>query len=138
MWKPVLTYAALLAIGVFALEWMEYRYLARAFGVEIFLVLVALAFAGLGAWAAIVLTGRVPAAAEFERNEAALSSLAITPREYQVLQRLVTGGSNKQIARELGVSPNTVKTHAARLYEKLDVSGRVAAIEKARFLSLIP
>lgn len=138
MWKPALLYAALLAIGVFALEWLEYRYLARAFGVEIFLLLVALGFGALGVWAGIALTRRSAPPAAFERNEAALSSLAITPREYQVLQRFVTGGSNKQIARELGVSPNTVKTHAARLYQKLDVSGRVAAIEKARFLCLIP
>ena len=138
LWKPVLLYAAALAIGVFALEWLQYRYLARAFGIEIFFLLVALGFAGLGAWLAVTLTRRAPAPDGFVRNEAALASLAITPREYEVLEGLVSGASNKQIARRLGCSPNTVKTHAASLYRKLEVTGRVGAIEKARFLSLIP
>jgi len=138
MRKPILLYATALALGVFALEWLEYRYLARAFGLEIFLFLVALGFAGLGAWAAMTLTRRAPAGTRFERNEAALASLAITPREYEVLERLAAGGSNKEIARALSCSPNTVKTHIARLYEKLEASGRVRALEKARFLRLIP
>ena len=42
------------------------------------------------------------------------------------------------MARSLGISPNTVKTHLARLYEKLEVKRRVQAIEKARWLALIP
>ena len=54
------------------------------------------------------------------RNEAALKSLAITPRELDVLEALVSGESNKELARTLGVSPNTVKTHIARLFDKLD------------------
>ena len=49
-----------------------------------------------------------------------------------------SGGSNKEIARALGISPNTVKTHVARVYEKLEVQRRVHAIEKARELALIP
>ena len=42
------------------------------------------------------------------------------------------------MARRLGISPNTVKTHVARVYEKLGVQRRVVAIEKARLLALIP
>lgn len=138
MWKWAPLYALPLAIGVFALEWLEYRYFARAFGFEIFLALVALGFAGLGAWIAITLTRRgAPAGAGFECNEAALVSLGITVREHEVLQQLATGSSNKQIARTLSCSPNTVKTHIASLYRKLEVGGRVGAIEKARLLCLI-
>jgi DNA-binding CsgD family transcriptional regulator len=48
------------------------------------------------------------------------------------------GDSYKELARRLGISPNTVKTHVARLYEKLGVQRRVQAIEKARLLALIP
>lgn len=139
MSKTALLYALPLAIGVFALEWLEYRYFARAFGFEIFLVLVALGFAGLGAWLAIALTRRrTPAAAGFECNRAALASLGITSREHEVLHQLATGGSNKQIARALSCSPNTIKTHTASLYRKLEVAGRISAIEKARLLCLIP
>ena len=42
------------------------------------------------------------------------------------------------MARTLGISPNTIKTHIARVYEKLEVERRVQAIEKARWLALIP
>ena len=51
---------------------------------------------------------------------------------------LASGQSNKEMARTLGISPNTVKTHVARVYEKLEVQKRVQAIEKARWLALIP
>ena len=52
--------------------------------------------------------------------------------------RLAAGESNKEIARRLGISPNTVKTHLARVFEKLGVQRRVQAIEQARLLALIP
>jgi len=41
------------------------------------------------------------------------------------------------MARLLGISPNTIKTHVARVYEKLEVQRRIQAIEKARWLALI-
>jgi ATP/maltotriose-dependent transcriptional regulator MalT len=55
-----------------------------------------------------------------------------------VLEALADGQSNKEIGRTLDISPNTVKTHIARLYEKLKANGRVRAIERARSLYLIP
>ena len=137
MWKTVLIYAGLLAAGVFALEWLQYEFFARRFGLEIMLVVVAVAFAALGVWLGITLTRRKPQAS-FTVNTAAQSSLGITRRELEVLGELSSGGSNKDIARKLGLSPNTVKSHIANLYSKLEVAGRVSAIEKARFLSLVP
>jgi ATP/maltotriose-dependent transcriptional regulator MalT len=73
----------------------------------------------------------------FEQNIAALRSLGISDRELEVLEALAEGQSNKQIGRTLGISPNTVKTHVARLYEKLQVNGRIPAIDAARALHLI-
>ena len=46
--------------------------------------------------------------------------------------------ASREMARDLGLSRNTVKTHVARVYEKLEVQRRVQAIEKARWLALIP
>lgn len=51
----------------------------------------------------------------------------LTPRELQVLRRLATGESNKEIAARLGVSRRTVDRHASNLYGKLRVSSRAAA-----------
>jgi DNA-binding NarL/FixJ family response regulator len=54
-----------------------------------------------------------------------------------VLQLLAAGQANKEIARTLALSPNTVKTHLARLFEKLEASSRTAAIARGRALGLI-
>lgn len=136
MARTIILYALALALAATVLQWIEYRYLAHAFSFEIYLALVAVAFLALGGWAARQLTPR-PKAAEFKVNEAAIRSLGLTPREHEILERLASGQSNKELARALDISPNTIKTHVARVYEKLEVRNRIEAIEKARLLALI-
>ena len=138
MWRTVILYALALALGTAVLQWVEYRYVTRAFSAEIYVALVALGFVSLGIWAGARLTRRGPAGEGFTRNEAAIRSLGLSPRECEILALLASGASNKELARTLGISPNTVKTHLARVYEKLEVQKRVQAIEKARWLALIP
>lgn len=138
MLRTIILYAVALAAAALLLNWLEYRYLARAFSTEIYIGLLALGFVALGIWAGVKLTPRRVPAAEFARNDAAIRSLGLSPREVEMLEALASGESNKEIARRFGISPNTVKTHLARVYEKLEVQRRVQAIEKARFLTLIP
>jgi DNA-binding NarL/FixJ family response regulator len=130
-------YALALAAGALLLHWLQYHYLVRAFPVEIYIGLVALAFAALGTWAGLRLARR-PAATGFEKNAAALASLGITAREQQVLALLAAGKSNKEIALALAVSPNTIKTQVASLFQKLQVQRRTQAVRRARELALIP
>jgi NarL family two-component system response regulator LiaR len=137
MIRTVVVYALALAAGAFALQWLQYNYLVRTFSTEIYIGLVAAAFAGLGVWAGMRLAPR-PAPETFEKNTAALASLGITLREQEVLALLAAGKSNKEIAQKLGVSPNTVKTQVASLYQKLEVQSRMQAVQKARELALIP
>jgi DNA-binding NarL/FixJ family response regulator len=134
--KILLLYGLLLAAAAFALEWLQYQYFSKTYSVEIYVVLIALGFASLGIWVGQRLTMQKPRG-PFERNRAALKSLGISERELQVLEALADGQSNKQIGRTLDISPNTVKTHVAKLYGKLQVNGRVRAIEEARSLHLI-
>lgn len=61
----------------------------------------------------------------------------LTPREGDVLPLLAKGYSNKEIARALGVSPDTIKDHLARLYTKLNARDRTDAVGRARTLGLI-
>lgn len=136
MWRTIFLYALALAIAVALLEWLQYRYLARAFPMEIYIALIAVGFIALGVWVGIRLTPRPPRGA-FERNIAAARALGLSDREWEVLELLAAGQSNKEIARSLGISPNTVKTHVARVYEKLEVSRRLQAVEKARSLWLV-
>ena len=137
MARTVILYALALALAVAALQWLEHRYVMRAFSTEIYVAVVAAGFVALGLWAGFRLTPR-PAASGFARNEAAIRSIGLTAREFEILELLASGQSNKELARTLGISPNTVKTHVARLYDKLEVQNRVQAIEKARWLELIP
>ena len=68
----------------------------------------------------------------------ALAALGISPREYEVLAMLADGAPNKIIARRLTISPNTVKTHLAHLFEKLEARSCTQAISQARRLDLLP
>lgn len=137
MARTILFYAAVLALAVAALQWLEYRYVSRTFSTEIYIVLLAAGFISLGLWVGYRLTPR-PRAPDFTRNDAAIRALGLTPRECEILELLASGQSIKEMARALKISPNTVKTHVARVYEKLDVSRRVPALDKARSLALIP
>ncbi|MGH6908396.1 MAG: response regulator transcription factor, partial [Aestuariivirga sp.] len=62
----------------------------------------------------------------------------LTDRQRQILKLVAEGKSNKEIARALDISPNTVKTHIANVFQKLEVQRRTQAIQKARELRLIP
>lgn len=55
------------------------------------------------------------------------NGLGLTPREFEVARHLPEGLSRCEIAAELGVSAETVKTHIRNIYTKLDVNDRVSA-----------
>ena len=63
--------------------------------------------------------------------------LGLSNREIEVLQLMAAGLSNQEIANQLYVSLSTVKTHSAKLFEKMDVKRRTQAIEKAKRLQII-
>jgi DNA-binding CsgD family transcriptional regulator len=138
MLKTMLVYGFALAAGAVALQWLEYQIWARTHAGTVYVALVAAAFLGLGIWVGRRLFRSEPRTGEFTLNERAQSSLGITDRERQVLQLLADGRSNKEIAARLELSPNTVKTHVARLFEKLRVARRTEAILLARELGLVP
>lgn len=62
---------------------------------------------------------------------------SLSPQEQRVLRLLTTGRSNREIADELVVSVNTVRTQIQSIYRKLNVNNRVAAGEAARQLRLL-
>lgn len=137
MTRTIILSAIALAAGAFVLQWLEYQYLIRSIGTEFYIVILCAGFTALGLWAGHRLTAK-KVSPDFELNEAAIASLGVTAREMEVLAHLAAGASNKEMARVMGVSPNTVKTHLASLYDKLDVSRRTQAVGRARELHLIP
>jgi DNA-binding CsgD family transcriptional regulator len=137
MWRRVLGYGALLGAALALLQWLDYQRLARTHLAELYIFLLAAGFLVLGAlFGARVL--RPPQPLPFTGNPAARDALKLSPRELAVLEALAAGQSNKEIARTLLVSPNTVKTHIANLFAKLEVSRRTEAIARARALGIMP
>ena len=55
----------------------------------------------------------------------------LTPREHDVLELLVDGASNKEIARRLGIATSTVKFHVRSIADKLGADGRAEAVAHA-------
>ena len=137
MVRTILVYGAVLAAGTFVLEWLQLRLFVRTHAVEAYVALVAAGFLGLGVWFGAKLFRTAPAA-PFVPNTRVQETLGISDRELEVLGLLAAGGSNKEIARRLEVSPNTVKTHVTKLFAKLEASRRTEAIQKARELGIIP
>ena len=125
-----------IAAGAFALQWLEFQFVVRTHATETYMVLLAVAFLGLGIYVGSRLFRR-PAAGPFVPNTQVRDTLKVSDREFEVLTLLAEGRSNKEIARQLDVSPNTVKTHVASLFDKLEAKRRTEAISRARELGMI-
>ena len=143
MRKTILLYAVLLALLIFLLKVLEYKFFVRDLSLEFYIGVVALLFTGLGIWVGLKLTRKknpMPPSAvgNFVPNESALQQIGISPREYEVLEGMAQGFSNQEIADKLFLSINTVKTHTSNLFVKLDARRRTQAIQKAKALGLIP
>ena len=137
MIRTVLTAGLVLAAGAFVLAWLDLQQATRRMAPELYVALIAILFAGGGLWLGWKIATRW-LGPQFIRNDAAVRSLGLTGQEMRVLDALASGRANKEIARLMGLSPNTVKTHLANLFSKLEVTTRTGAVTRARELSLIP
>jgi len=72
------------------------------------------------------------------RWEARRFAKRLSAREREVLERLLSGASNKLIARDLGLSPRTVEMHRARMLHKLGAATTAEAVEIGRRAGLAP
>lgn len=64
------------------------------------------------------------------------ASIGLTQRETEVLQLLAEGMTNAQLAERLSISPSTVSSHLERIFVKLDVTTRGAAVAMAHRLGI--
>ena len=143
-YKEIVYYGLALAALLLVLRFLEIRYLVFAHGFEIYTAISAVLFMALGIWLAIKLFKPKTIVVEKEKplefnfDASACEAMGISKRELEVLQLMAQGLSNGEIAERLFVSLPTVKTHGARLFEKLDVKRRTQAVEKGKRLRLIP
>jgi ATP/maltotriose-dependent transcriptional regulator MalT len=149
-YRLLLLYGFALALLLFLLKWLEYRFVIIDHAFEVYITLVALLFTALGIWLALKLvqpkTQTIVVEKEvyinhidepFTINEVQKQKLGLSNREIEVLQLMAAGFSNQEIADQLFVSVNTIKTHSSNVFEKLDVKRRTQAVEKAKQLRLI-
>jgi two-component system, NarL family, response regulator LiaR len=147
--KQILLYSFSLAILLFLLKWLELRFVIIDHAFEIYAGSIALIFMGIGIWLSLKLSKPkketiiiekeiyISRPEEFIVNKKEIETLGISKRELEVLELMAQGLSNQEIAERLFVSLNTIKTHSSKILEKLDVSRRTQAIEKAKRLNII-
>lgn len=142
MKRIIVLYGLALAVLVFLMKYLEYRFIVRELSIEFYIGLIALGFTVLGVWAGLKLTTKkivtVQVGPQFVLNETELQRLGISKREHEVLELMAQGLTNQQIADKLFVSVNTIKTHTSNLFLKLEVSRRTQAISKGKQLKIIP
>jgi NarL family two-component system response regulator LiaR len=147
-YRHIGVYGLSIAVLVFLLKWLQWNFLIVDNSLDIYIGLIAVLFTVLGIWIALQLTRgrrietvvvkeeRITEPVPFQVDHVELEKLKLTPREYEVLQLMVKGHSNAEIAESLFLSLSTIKTHASNLFVKMDVSSRTKAIEKAKRLRI--
>ena len=142
MRRTIIIYGVAMASLLGLLKLVEYKYFVRDIPLEFYIGVIAVTFTGLGIWAGLRLTRpkviEIEVNAPFERDDAALSKLGISKREFEVLGLIAEGLSNQDIADRLFVSNSTVKTHVSNILAKLDASRRTEAIARAKEMRIIP
>ncbi|MGA2851463.1 MAG: response regulator transcription factor [Terracidiphilus sp.] len=160
MKRHVLIFGLVGGLLIATLQYTEYRFVIIEHSVELYSALVAILFAAFGIWLGLRITRSrdtvretvvvkevlVPAEAlEPQVSKARpgppgdiAQALGITAREMEILTLVARGLSNREIATELFVSENTVKTHCARAFDKLGAARRTQAVQRGKELGLLP
>ncbi len=145
-YNHILGYGIALAIMLLLLKWLELHFLFANNSLEIYMGIIAVIFTAFGIWIALKLrkpkvetvTVEVASTKEFFVDIKEIRRLHLSKRELEVLQLMALGLSNQEIADRLFVSLNTIKTHAAQVFEKMDVKRRTQAVDMAKRLNIIP
>ena len=152
MKRHVLIFGLVGGLLIATLQYTEYRFVIIEHSVELYSALVAVLFATFGIWLGLRITRRretvvvrevlvpadAPAPKTFAPNTARQQALGVTARELEILTLIAQGFSNREIAAQLFVSENTVKTHCARTFDKLGASRRIQAVQRGKELGLLP
>ena len=156
MKRHVIIFGLVGGLLIATLQYTEYRFVIIEHSVELYGALVAILFATFGIWLGLRITRRreviretvvvkevlvpteAPALEPFAPNADKQQALGITARELEILSLVAGGFSNREIATQLFVSESTVKTHCARLFDKLGAARRTQAVQRGKELGLLP
>lgn len=136
MKRTVIIFAALIIALLSLFKLSTYSYISGNIGIEIFIALTAVTFFGIGLYInrKNLLKKSSPTQ---EINTKKVKELGLSKREFEVLQEISIGLSNKEVAEKLFVSESTIKTHVSNIFVKLDARRRTQAVSKAKELQII-
>ena len=130
----LILYGLLMGVLLVMLQAINYRTIIRDITVEIYGIIIAIFFLGIGLWFG---SNGIGKKSRKETGKKGPEEFGLSSREMDVLQLMAQGLTNQEIANRLYVSLNTIKTHASNIYIKLGVERRTQAIHKAQELSLV-
>lgn len=138
MFKPIFKYAAILLIALVIFKSIEYAFFTHKIGLDLYLGIVALSFLAFGVFGFWWWNRTFVAPLRNVKPEPDPDIVAkFSKRELEILPLLSKGLTNKEIAKLLEISPNTIKTHLKNLYEKLESENRTQAVDEAKSLNLL-
>lgn len=137
MTMMIVRYGALLAVFLIAVETATRSYISRPTDIELYLGGVAAVFLALGVAVAYRLRKSPTSSDDTGKQLSVLDRADFSDRELDVLLFLCHGYPNNEIADQLGISGNTVKTHLKNIYGKLGVSNRTQAAAEAKLLKIV-
>jgi DNA-binding NarL/FixJ family response regulator len=136
MKKTILVFTLLIVALLLLFQMSKYAMISEDFNIEIVVAIIAIVFFFVGVYINKKSLHK-NAVHSNEINHNKISELEITKREYEVLQEIASGLSNKEIANKLFLSESTIKTHVSNLLVKLDAKRRTQAIQIAKDFNII-
>ncbi|WP_353777369.1 LuxR C-terminal-related transcriptional regulator [Winogradskyella sp. 3972H.M.0a.05] len=136
MKKTVLVFSALIISLLLLFQLGQYSIISKDMNIEIVIAVVAVVFFIIGVYLnkKSLHKNRVES---IEIDSKKIEELDISKREYEVLQLISKGFSNKEIGEKLFLSESTIKTHVSNLLVKLDAKRRTQAIQIAKELRIL-
>lgn len=136
MKKTILVFGLLILAILLLFQFSKYTLTTGDVSTEIVVSVIALTFFFIGIFInKKSLHKKVSDLTEIDENK--IRELEITTREYEVLQYISKGLSNKEIGERLFLSESTIKTHVSNLLVKLNAKRRTQAIQIAKSLKII-
>ncbi len=135
MKKTILVFGLLILALLLLFQFSKYAFISGNLKIEIVIALIAIVFFVIGIY--INKKALHKSISSEEINHQKIKDLDISTREYEVLQKIAEGLSNKEIAESLFLSESTIKTHVSNLLVKLDAKRRTQAVKKAKSFQIL-
>ena len=137
MKKTIFVFGSLIIALMLLFQLSKYSVVNGNFSLELIFVVIAICFFVIGFYFYKKIAPKNTTVEKKQIDSKKIKSLEITDREYEVLELISKGLSNKEIAENLFLSESTIKTHVSNLLIKLNAKRRTQALQIAKELNII-